>query len=55
MADEDANTARLHMFTSPAWLRRVDEWRARQMPIPNRSEAVRRLVDLGLAASKEKR
>jgi hypothetical protein len=28
----------------------VEKWRAKQKPIPNLSEAIRRLVDLGLKA-----
>jgi hypothetical protein len=30
-------------------LNAVEEWRRRQKPIPNVSEAIRRLVELGLA------
>jgi Arc/MetJ-type ribon-helix-helix transcriptional regulator len=29
---------------------RVEKWRARQKPIPNASEAIRRLVEFGLAS-----
>jgi len=28
----------------------VDRWRAKQKPVPNQSEAIRRLVELGLKA-----
>ena len=37
-------TERMFMRIEPELLARVDEWRARQRPIPSRSEAVRRLV-----------
>jgi hypothetical protein len=30
------------------WLARVEEWRSQQRPIPNRSEAIRMLVDSAL-------
>src|ERR1700710_621349 len=30
---------------------RVEKWRARQKPIPNVSEAIRRLVELGLTSA----
>lgn len=34
---------------------KIDEWRAGQRPIPNRGEAIRRLVEVGLEAlQKEK-
>lgn len=32
----------------------LDDWRSRQRPIPNRSEAVRHFVEAGLAASEAK-
>ena len=28
----------------------IEKWRAKQRPIPSRSEAIRRLVELGLKA-----
>jgi hypothetical protein len=30
----------------------IDKWRAKQTPLPNVSEAIRRLVELGLAIGK---
>ena len=30
----------------------VEEWRAKQKPVPNLSEAIRRLVEIGLKAKK---
>jgi hypothetical protein len=30
----------------------IDKWRAKQKPLPNVSEAIRRLVELGLKAKK---
>ena len=34
-------------------LRRIDEWRRKQPDIPNRAEAVRRLVEKALASEEE--
>lgn len=36
---------------SRADLTAIDEWRARQRPVPKRPEAVRQLVKLGINAS----
>jgi hypothetical protein len=33
----------------------INEWRRRQEDLPNRSEAIRRLVELGLSAPAPKR
>jgi hypothetical protein len=30
----------------------IDKWRAKQIPLPNANEAIRRLVELGLKAKK---
>jgi hypothetical protein len=40
-------TVRLNMRVPPEFWRTVDEWRRRQPDLPNRSEAIRRLVELG--------
>jgi hypothetical protein len=42
---------RVDFMMSPSEVRAVDEWRATQEGVPGRSEALRRLVRLGLAAS----
>jgi hypothetical protein len=36
------------------WMARLDNWRARQPGLPNRSEAVRYLVEVGIKASAPK-
>lgn len=41
---------RLNMRVPPDFYRTVDEWRRKQPDLPNRSEAIRRLVDLGAKA-----
>jgi hypothetical protein len=35
---------------SPETVRLVDDWRRKEPDLPNRSEAIRRLVELGLKA-----
>jgi hypothetical protein len=35
---------------SPEVVRLVDDWRRKEADMPNRSEAIRRLVELGLKA-----
>lgn len=41
-------TERVHFVAPVTWMERVDEWRSRQRPIPAKSEAIRRLVDIAL-------
>ena len=43
-------TKRLQLVVPESWEARVDEWRAKQRPIPNKSEAIRMLVDQALSA-----
>lgn len=43
-----AAVQRLHMMAPVDWLKRIDAWRRNQPGLPSRSEAVRRLVDIGL-------
>lgn len=45
-----AMTERLELRFDEEKLQEVDAWRARQEDVPSRSEAIRRLVDRGLAA-----
>ena len=49
----EENTKRLNMVVPASWLEKIDGWRSKQPDLPNVSEAVRRLVDLGLEASKK--
>jgi hypothetical protein len=41
-------TERLNMVVSPRWVGAVDQWRAQQPGVPNRSEAIRKLVEMAL-------
>ena len=47
-----ADTKRLYLRVPPDLLEALDAWRAKQPDDPSRSEAVRHLLRLGLAASK---
>jgi metal-responsive CopG/Arc/MetJ family transcriptional regulator len=38
------------MRASPEFLKSVDKWRTKQEDKPSRSEAIRRLVEIGLRA-----
>jgi len=42
MADEKFSS--YHLKAPDSWVKLVDAWRAKQPDLPNRSEAIRRLV-----------
>jgi hypothetical protein len=45
---------RLNLIAPLDWLKRIDAWRRHQPDLPSRSEAIRRLVDLGLEAGERR-
>jgi hypothetical protein len=45
---------RFEMLVDPAFLQRLDNWRRKQPDLPSRAEAIRRLVEIGLVASKHR-
>jgi hypothetical protein len=47
---DDPKQTTLQMRVSANFLKIVDEWRRRQPDLPSRSEAIRRLVELGAKA-----
>jgi hypothetical protein len=47
-----AETKRLNLVASGRWVRQINDWRRQQPDLPNISEAIRRLVELGLKAKK---
>ena len=49
--DDDRLDQRLQLVTSRKWVTAVDEWRRKQPDLPSRSEAIRRLIELGLKAA----
>jgi hypothetical protein len=46
----DDETKRINMVASAAWVKKIDDWRRQQPDLPNISEAICRLVELGLKA-----
>ena len=51
----DDEIKKLHMVVPTAWVAKVDAWRRKEPDLPNLSEAIRRLVDLGLEHAKQER
>lgn len=51
--DPDGEPKRLNIVAPVSWVRKVDEWRRAQPDLPNASEAIRRLVEAGLEATKK--
>lgn len=48
-------TERFEMRLGPSVLEEIDSWRSRQDDLPSRSEAMRRLVEMGLRKTSERR
>lgn len=51
--DPDNEPKRLNIVAPASWVNRIDDWRRHQPDLPNLSEAIRRLVDAGLEASRK--
>lgn len=49
-----AKTERFEMRLDPSILERVDDWRRGENDLPSRSEAIRRLVEVGLGSKQNK-
>ena len=49
----DGEVQRLNMVAPASWVKKIDDWRRREPDLPNLSEAIRRLVDLGLESAKK--
>lgn len=45
--DDKSKTVRMQLVISQALLDVVEDWRAQQRPVPNVSEAIRRLIERG--------
>jgi len=52
--DKETPTERIQVVAPGSWVQRVEEWRRKQPRIPNRSEAIRILVDLALDTDAKK-
>ena len=44
---------RLNMVAPAAWMKKIDDWRRRELDFTNLSEAIRRLVEMGLENEKK--
>jgi metal-responsive CopG/Arc/MetJ family transcriptional regulator len=44
----ERQSERFNMKASPEFLARLDQWRRKQPDLPNRSEAIRRLVEAAM-------
>lgn len=53
--DKDSPSGRINVIASEALLERIEEWRAKQRPIPNKSEAARLLIERALDAETQER
>lgn len=51
--DKQATTERVHLVASRALLDEIEEWRSTRKPVPNMSEAIRRLIVRGLKGFQE--
>jgi hypothetical protein len=49
----DDETKRLNMVAPASWVKKIDDWRRQQPDLPNISEAIRRLVEMGLEGTKK--
>jgi hypothetical protein len=50
LADHPSRSVKKVIGFTEQMLSNVETWRAKQKPVPNLSEAIRRLVELGLKA-----
>ena len=55
MSRLEKQTERFEMKASPEFLARLDQWRRKQPDLPNRSEAIRRLVEQALKQGKREK
>lgn len=51
--DKDSPSGRINVIATEALLKRIEEWRAVQRPIPNKSEAARLLIERALDAEEK--
>jgi hypothetical protein len=49
----DDEIQRLNMVVPTRWVKKIDDWRRREPDLPNLSEAIRRLVEMGLEGAKK--
>jgi hypothetical protein len=47
----DEEIQRLNLVAPTSWVKKIDDWRRREPDLPNLSEAIRRLVEMGLESA----
>ncbi len=52
--EEESATERIQIVATERWTKRVDEWRRKHPAMPNRSAAIRMLVEQALDAEEGK-
>lgn len=52
---QSSPSGRINVIATEELLQRVEEWRAKQRPIPNKSEAARMLIERALEAEEKRR
>lgn len=52
---KDSPTGRINVIATEELLQRLEEWRAQQRPIPNKSEAARMLIEQALDAAERRK
>ena len=52
---KERKSERLHLVITPSEVKDIDEWRRYEEDLPSRSEAIRRLIKLGMTADKGKK
>jgi transposase len=50
--DDEEQTERFQMRVSERFLQQIDDWRRTEPDLPPRAEAIRRLVERGISASR---
>lgn len=50
----EEKTERFEMRVPASFLKTVDDWRRKQADLPSRAEAIRRLVEMGLEARRDR-
>jgi len=48
----DDESQRLHLMVPTSLTKKIDDWRRREPDLPNLSEAIRRLIELGIESVK---
>ena len=49
----DDEIERIHMVAPTSWVKKVDDWRRKEPDLPNLSQAIRKLVEMGLESAKK--